>query len=354
MTLLRDPSILIVGAGPVGLCTGIALLEDGHRVTLVDSGAQGAGWASGGMLAPLYEMATDPTCPDPFVQFALKSAEHWQVVAQICAVDLQAPSLFLARTQDEVEVLFGLQLRATGLGLDLASVCVPEGLTAQAAFQAPGERSLEPRAALKSLTDRFRSLGGELLVGQAEAIAPHRLGLVDGRTLEAETIILANGFGASSFGQSIPALNALRPVKGQMLRVAHPELASPIVRAGRIYVLSRRGGLVIGATSDPLAAPALSVDVDPVLALLAEAKELLPSLAMAPVVEAWAGVRPDTPDHLPLVGASGVDGTYLATGTYRNGWLLAPAIGAYLSQLISGKTLDQALMNLFAPERFSS
>ncbi len=353
MTLMPNPSILIVGAGPVGLCTGIALLEDGHRVALVDSGAHGAGWASGGMLAPLYEMAADPACPDPFLQFALKSAEHWQVLAGNCAFDLQAPSLFLARTQEELEALLSLQRRANGLGLEVVSVCVPAGLTARAAFQAPNERSLDPRGTLKNLMNQFQSLGGELLVGQAEAIAPHRLGLVDGRTLKAETIILANGFGAASFGQSIPALNALRPVKGQMVRVAHPELASPIVRAGRIYVLSRGGGLVIGATSDPLAAPALSVDVDPVLALLAEAKELLPSLAMAPVVEAWAGVRPDTPDHLPPVGASGVDGIYLATGTYRNGWLLAPAIGAYLSQLISGKTLDQALMNLFAPERFS-
>jgi glycine oxidase len=202
--------------------------------------------------------------------------------------------------------------------------------------------------------NQFQSLGGELLVGQANAISPHRLGLVDGRTLEAETTILANGFGASSFGLSVPALKVLRPVKGQMVRVVHSELASPIVRAGRIYLLSRAGGLVIGATSDPLAAPALRVDVDPVLALLAEAKELLPSLATAPTVEAWAGVRPDTPDHLPLVGPSGVDGIYLATGTYRNGWLLAPAIGAYLNELISGKIPDQTLMSLFAPERFSS
>jgi glycine oxidase len=354
MTLLRDPSILIVGAGPVGLCTGIALLKDGHRVALVDSGAHGAGWASGGMLAPLYEMAADPACPDVYVQFALKSAELWHVLAQICAVDLQSPSLFLARTQEEVAALLSLQRRANGLGLDLASVRIPNGLRAQAAFQATSERSLDPRAALKSLMNQFQSLGGDLLVGEVDTIGPHWLGLLDGRTLEAETIVLAHGFSATSFGHSVPTLKALSPVKGQMARVAHPELASPIVRAGRIYVLSRGGGLVIGATSDPLAAPVLSVDVDPVLALLAEAKELLPSLVTAPTVEAWAGVRPDTPDHLPLVGASDVDGIYLATGTYRNGWLLAPAIGAYLSELISGKTLDQDLMNLFAPKRFSS
>jgi glycine oxidase len=354
MTLPRHPYIMIVGAGPVGLCTGIALLRAGHRVSILDSGVPAAGWASGGMLAPLYEIASDPAYSDAYVQFALKSAEAWQELARTCAFDLQAPSLFLARTQEEIDALLGLNRRADALSLEIESVPVPAGLSAQAAFRAKSERALDPRSALKSLRHQFQALGGELLVGKAETIAPYRIGLLDGRTLEAETIILAHGYGAASLGQSIPALRDLSPVKGQMVRVAHKELESPIVRAGRIYLLSRTGGIVVGATSDPLAPPALSVDVDPVLALLAEARAILPSLVMAPVVEAWAGLRPDTPDHLPLVGASGMDGIYLATGTYRNGWLLAPAIGAYLSQLISGKTLDQALMNLLAPERFSS
>ncbi len=354
MTVLRDPSIVIVGAGPVGLCTGIALLQDGHCVIIVDSGSSGAGWASGGMLAPLYEIAADPSSPDVYVQFALKSAEEWQELAHACAFDLQAPSLFLARTHEEAEALKSLQRRATGLGLDLASVSVPAGLTAQAAFQSLGERALDPRVALKSLLTRFQSLGGKLVIGQAEAIAPHELALLDGRTLDAETIILAHGYGAAGMAQCVPALSALSPVKGQMVRVAHPELATPILRAGRIYLLSRSGGLVIGATSDPQAWPVSSVDVDPLLALMAEAKAILPALEMTPVVEAWAGLRPNTPDHLPLLGASGVPSIYLATGTYRNGWLLAPCIGTYLSQLVSGKAVDEDLMNLFAPSRFSS
>lgn len=353
MTTPRHPSIAIVGAGPVGLCTGIALLQDGHRVSILDSGARGAGWASGGMLAPLYEMASDPAFPDAYVQFALKSAEQWQNVARTCALDLQAPSLFLARTQDEEVALLDLQRRAAGLGLTVASVSVPAGMSARAAFQAQSERALDPRAALKNLLNQFQSFGGEILIGQADAIARHKIGLLDGRILEAETIILAHGFGAASLVQSVPTLANLSPVKGQMVRVAHKELASPIVRAGRIYLLSRSGGLVIGATSDPLAPPVLSVDVDPVLALLAEARAILPSLDMAPVVESWAGLRPNTRDCLPMVGASGLDGIYLATGTYRNGWLLAPAIGTYLSQLIAGKRLDGVLLNLFAPARFS-
>ncbi len=348
------PSTLIVGGGPVGLCTGIALLQDGHRVAIVDSGMRGAGWASGGMLAPLYEMAADPACPEPYVQFALQSADQWRQLAEACAIDLAGPSLFLARTQAEAESVFALQRRAAVLGLELESVEVPHGLVAQAAFQSASERALDPRAALKSLMNQFKTLGGELIIGHAKSIASHQLSLLHGGTLEAETIVLAHGYGAAALADAIPALQALSAVKGQMLRVAHPELASSIVRAGRIYMLSRGSGLVIGASSDPMAAPTDSVDVDPTLALLAEARTLLPSLEDASPVEAWAGLRPNTPDHLPLVGASGVSGIYLATGTYRNGWLLAPAIGAYLRQLISGKALDEGLTNLFAPARFSS
>lgn len=352
--MLRQPSIVIVGAGPVGLCAGIALLQDGHRVAIVDSGMPGAGWASGGMLAPLFEMAADPNCPEAYVQFALQSAEQWQHLAANCAIELQGPSLFLARTNAELESLLALQRRAAALGLDLTSSSVPTGLIAQAVFRVPGERALDPRAALKSLLTQFKALGGELVIGQVNKLAGHCLGMLDGRTLEAEAIVLAHGFSAAGLSPAVGSLRALSPVKGQMVRVAHPELASPIVRAGRIYLLSRGGSLIIGASSDPLAAPTLSVDIDPVLALLAEATKILPSLKMAQVVEAWAGLRPDTPDHAPLVGASGVSGIYLATGTYRNGWLLAPAIGTYLSQLISGKALDESLTTLFAPTRFSS
>ncbi len=350
----RDSLILIVGAGPVGLCAGIALLKDGLRVTLVDSGSPGAGWASGGMLAPLYEMAADPAYSENFVQFALESARLWQEFAAESGINLQSPTLFLARTEIEVEVLESLAQRAAKLGLEVIPTDIPQNMQARMAISAPSERALEPRAALKSLVAQFCALGGELVLGQAVSLAPHRLSLVDGRTLTAQAIVLAHGFGAAGMKQFVPALQTLSPVKGQMVRVAHMQLENPVVRAGRLYFLSRSNGLVIGATSDPQAPPETDVDLDPILALLAEAKALLPPVAKAAVIESWAGLRPDTSDHLPLVGHSGVEGVYLATGTYRNGWLLAPAIGTYLSQLISGKTSDSVLMKLLAPARFTS
>lgn len=354
MILARRPSILIVGGGPVGLCTAIALLQSGHRVTLIDSGLKAAGWASGGMLAPLYEMSADQSCPDAFLHFALESARLWQDFARDCAIRLQSPTLFLARNTQEAETLESVARRADDLGQGISVVAVPHDLKACAAYHAPSDQVLEPRTALKSLLNRFRALGGDFVIGQVEAVGPHKLQLHTGTLLEGDVILLAHGFGAAGLAAQVPTLRALSSVKGQMLRVIHPELSGPVVRAGRIYLLSRGNSLVIGATSDPLAPHDLKVEIDPVLALLAEAKTLLPSLTNTPVVESWAGLRPDTPDHIPLLGSSGVEGVYLATGTYRNGWLLAPAIGTYFSQLISGKTPDKKLIDLFAPDRFSS
>ena len=354
MILHSQASILIVGAGPVGLCAGVRLLQDGLQVRILDSGVRGAGWASGGMLAPLYEMAADPACPDAYLQFAMESAALWLELAKAGDIALQSPTLFLARGDGECHALEKLAIRAAAHGLEVRSANVPKALNAMVAFEAPNERALEPRAALKCLSTLFQSLGGEFVQGQAQKIGPNWVELTSGTKLEFDRIILANGFGAARLADSVPITSALRPVKGQMLRVAHADLSSPILRAGRLYFLSRQGSLVIGATSDPLALADTTVDVDPILVLLAEAKALLPSVARAPVVEAWAGLRPTTPDSRPLVGATSQAGVFLATGTYRNGWLLAPAIGSYISQLISGRTLNQDLTSLLAPMRFSS
>src|SRR5207244_1262045 len=58
--------------------------------------------------------------------------------------------------------------------------------------------------------------------------------------------------------------------------------------------------------------------------ILSAAQELAPMLGNAEIIETWSGLRPDTPDHLPLLGPSGISSLTIATGHYRNGILLAP------------------------------
>ncbi|HXW18355.1 MAG TPA: FAD-dependent oxidoreductase, partial [Candidatus Acidoferrales bacterium] len=87
--------------------------------------------------------------------------------------------------------------------------------------------------------------------------------------------------------------------------------------------------------------------------ILAAATELAPSLSNAEITDSWSGLRPATPDHLPILGPTDVEGLWIATGHYRNGILLAPGTSRVMAEwIVEGKpslALDQ-----FSPMRFAS
>jgi glycine oxidase len=117
------------------------------------------------------------------------------------------------------------------------------------------------------------------------------------------------------------------------------------------YLVPRRdGSLVVGATVERVGFDA-RVTAEGVEGLLAAARALLPGTAGARFVGAAAGLRPGTPDHLPLVGPwPGAPGLVLAAGHYRNGVLLAPLTGEWVADGVLGKGWPEPA---FAPARFS-
>jgi glycine oxidase len=156
----------------------------------------------------------------------------------------------------------------------------------------------------------------------------------------------------------------VRPRKGQMLRVQLPptlHTLREVHRSSEVYVVPRTlgphaGTALIGATVEDAGFDTSTHSRD--LTHLRElATELLPALASekdAPQLEAWAGLRPHTPDRLPVLGpAESGSHHFLATGHYRNGILLAPATAVVLADLIEGKSpaLDLApfALSRFAP-----
>jgi glycine/D-amino acid oxidase-like deaminating enzyme len=124
------------------------------------------------------------------------------------------------------------------------------------------------------------------------------------------------------------------------------------LRAGRCYLLPRDNLVVVGATSVPDDQDADEIDVDLSNALLAEALTLCPSLAGGQVVESWAGLRPMTPDGLPLLGYGQKEGVIIATGTYRNGWLLAAGIANAVKGLVLDEKDTTANLQSLSPLRF--
>jgi glycine oxidase len=85
--------------------------------------------------------------------------------------------------------------------------------------------------------------------------------------------------------------------------------------------------------------------------ILCTAQELVPTLANAEVTELWCGLRPDTPDHLPLMGPAGIEGLTVATGHYRNGILLAPITAKLVREWIVEKSVSMD-WEIFNPLRF--
>jgi glycine/D-amino acid oxidase-like deaminating enzyme len=131
------------------------------------------------------------------------------------------------------------------------------------------------------------------------------------------------------------------PVRGQMLAAELPGMEIPrIIKAEACYIVPRGSGRVlIGATVEHAGFDEHTTEAG-LRSLQQAAQALVPALAQAHVVETWAGLRPGTPDDLPILGADPrVAGVFYATGHYRNGILLAPVTARALSELIvEGKT----------------
>jgi glycine oxidase len=218
---------------------------------------------------------------------------------------------------------------------------------------APEEAAIDPRQMTAALLAALASDGVEVR-SDANVVAP----ILDGERLEgvhtgageelrSGHVILATGAwaGAESWLPE-PARPPVRPVKGEILELRSADGEPPcerIVASERVYLVPRPDGrLIVGATTEERGFDA-TVTAGGVHELLREAYRLLPDVAEMELVEAMAGLRPGTPDNLPLIGPGALDGLILACGHYRNGILLAPITGDAVAGVVAGKPLPEPL-----------
>jgi glycine oxidase len=196
--------------------------------------------------------------------------------------------------------------------------------------------------------------------------------LAGGGTVLATETIVANGLQAGDLGGLPDGLDLpLRPVHGDILRLAVPQHLQPLVTSTvrglvhgvPVYIVPRQDGtVVIGATQRE---DALSdaVSAGGVYQLLRDAQALVPAVAELELLECTARARPGTPDNAPLLGrvpaapgsagdkAGHVPGLIIATGFFRHGVLLTPAAAAICAGLLDGHADPRWAP--FSPERFS-
>jgi glycine oxidase len=257
------------------------------------------------------------------------------------------PDEHLHEWQQAWRASVALPARARELDPKLAS-------TSRAAFLVH-ERSIDPRALTAAAWKTAKNLGVDFSSGDTVTAVNLSDGQVMGVTTTKTSFLsdkVVNCAGAWS-GQIPPHNFPTRPVKGQMLCLIMPlrTLLKHVIRSPQAYLIPRSDGrLLVGATVEE-AGFDKRTDLATIQRLHKAAVELVPKLADAKILESWAGLRPGTPDALPILGETRTRGYFVATGHFRDGILLAPITAEVMTAVIEGTHPGQDLTP-FAPARF--
>jgi glycine oxidase len=173
-----------------------------------------------------------------------------------------------------------------------------------------------------------------------------------GTTIEAGRLLVAAGAWTPKVA-GLPRTLPVRPLKGQMLSLEASVLTHPVM-AGHVYLVPRGSETVVGATSEE-AGFNTTVEPEVIEQLRRAAGALVPALLDAPVARTWAGIRPATPDMLPIIARDPENESVVyAVGHSRNGILLAPLTAVVAAQLVLGANATGFDIGPFALTRFEA
>jgi glycine oxidase len=367
---------IVVGAGIIGLSLAIELNKQGLRVLVVEKGEPGreASWAAGGMLVDfpaetppaLRELATASARMYPEFVHELEDESGLKIDLRTVGTLLftsegagHSPATTQPPQDQSLQSSQFFSLPATLQELEPA-FRVPEGAAHFNALYIK-ERSVDPRHLTEAAIAAARHRGVDFSSGDhvlaVEVADSKASGIRTNKTRFAAGMVV-NCAGAWA-GQIGPHPFPTRPVKGQMLCVAMPEkeLVRHVVRTPEVYLIPRSDGrMLIGATVEEAGFDKQTVP-ETILQLRQAALDLVPKLGNARILEAWAGLRPGTPDGLPILGATMTPGYFVATGHFRDGILLAPVTARVMGQMMTGQMMTgqgpQIDMSKFSANRFA-
>jgi glycine oxidase len=352
-SIVKSWDAIIVGAGIIGLSLAIELRKHSLRMLIVERGEPGreASHAAAGMLADADFEHSSPLKP-----LATASARMYPEFVH----ELQDESEINCDLRDQGTLQFTsaldhILIEIGSAGFLRKGIAEPEPALAPSSIPIMHikERSVDPRAltaaALKATKHREVDISSGSEVVEVMLAAGQTTGVRTNKaTYYAPIVVNCAGAWSGQFG---PARIPTRPVKGQMLCLVDGPQLRHVIRSNEIYIVPRTDGrIVVGSTAEE-AGFDKRTDPEVIQRMRQAAIDLIPALERARILEAWAGLRPGTPDGLPILGATSTPGYFVATGHFRDGILLAPITAQIMTQLIIGKPLDYDI-SAFSSSRF--
>jgi glycine oxidase len=373
----KKADVLIVGGGIIGSAIALRLARSGTSVTVIDRGqpCSEASGAAAGMIAPQGEMIE----PESFSEFCTASRDLYpELAAEVEELAGESVhyrndgTLLVAIDGEECAELEHVYRTQTQRGLPLERLADDNilkrlpGLSPciELALFVPGDHWVDNERLTRGLIKAGERSGAtyhwncavtgfNIQGDQVESVRVLPQGSTAETTLSAERVVLAAGCWsgqlAEMFGVSLPIV----PCHGEMIEFETSSELPYVVRAGIHYVVPRGSQTALAGTTAQWGSFEKVVTAGGLQSIIQGVTRILPIAKDFRFRRAWAGLRPDTRDHLPILGFGKLRNLIFATGHFRNGILLAPITAEVIAELILAGTPSYSL-DLYSPERFAT
>ena len=371
MILCQTADVLIIGGGAAGLSTALELARNGAKVRVLSRDVEeAAAKAAAGMLAPDAEGLEGDN------EKLCKISRSMYPRFMECVEELSGKEIGYVSKSDYLLPILDKWTKpppspeAQFISAEELRIIEPAlSSSVTGAYRVLGDGHVDNRRLIDGLVAACRALHVDICEGvsvqklRISPDAPRITGVVleSGRIETAGHYVAAAGAWIRSLLPSLP----VRPVKGQMLSLEPPQLfvesgqmLQHLLFASNAYIVPKDNGqkFFIGATEEE-AGFSRSCTAGGTLKLLCAAIDLVPQFSNYTIAERWAGLRPTTPDYLPIVGESEYDNLTIATGYHRNGILLTPVTAKIVAACAMGQSAHlsadlQDILPSFSYKRF--
>ena len=351
-----DFDVAVVGAGLVGASCAWECTLAGLKVALIEGGIAGGGATAANMGQLVVENGSD-------AEFRLTrySLQLWKLLRPELPAEVEFDtigSIWVASNESELHALEEQQRAYSSRGVE-ARVMDGETLARTEPNLRPGlsggmltpeDSVIYPPPACRFLVDRARARGARFYPGRpAQRLDRGSVQLADGSRVTARATVNAAGTGSPTLSPGVP----IRPRKGQLaitdrypgwvhhqlVETGYVERAmSDSTDSVAFNLQPRRSGQLLIGSSRQLGNDDPSINPEFMRTMLGRAREFAPGLERLSVIRMWAGFRPASPDHLPLIGPwPPQEGVYLATGHDGLGITEALATGRLIADQLTGR-----------------